>query len=140
MAQKAKPQLIVKTINGENFDLQEKLGKVVIVNFWVSWCLNCHAEIKILKELYSQYHQSGLEIIGVSVDRKKDYKDFAKIAKELNYPSGLFTDIKQTNFEEPTNLPTTYIIDRTGNLINLDILQKDEMSKKDFEKILQQVL
>ncbi len=121
MAQKPQPQLIVKTINGENFDLQEKLGKVVIVNFWVSWCLYCNAEMQILKELYNQYHQSGLEIIGVSVDRKKDYKDFAKIAKELNYPSGLFTDIKQTNFEEPTNLPTTYIIDRTGNLINLDI-------------------
>ena len=140
MAQKGAPQLIIKTINEENFDLKEKLGKVVIVNFWVSWCLNCYAEMRVLKELYNQYHKSGLEIIGVSVDRKKDYKDFIKIAKELNYANGLFIDVRQTNFEEPNNLPATYIIDRNGNLIKSDLLQKSEIGKKDFEEILQQIL
>lgn len=134
------PSLIIKSADGKNFDLEKQLGKVVIVNFWVSWCGECQAEMVVLKELYSQYRSQGLEIVGISIDRKKDRDIFSKISEKLSYPNFMLVDAKANQFGEPNSLPTTYIIDRKGNVVKSDILQQDEISKKDFEKILHQIL
>ena len=79
------PALAVKTFDGENFDLKEKHGKVILVNFWASWCLDCRKEMVILNEIYQEYHEKGLEIIGISIDSKKYSKIALNLARNLPY-------------------------------------------------------
>lgn len=130
------PELSIKSANGKSFSLKNQAGKVVIVSFWISWCLDCRAEMEILKDLYKKYQNQNLEIIGVSFDDKRDRADFIKIASNLNYPNFMAIDAKINQFGEPSAFPTTYIIDKNGNVINSDILEKDKLKIEDFEKIL----
>ncbi|MBS1662860.1 MAG: TlpA family protein disulfide reductase [Bacteroidetes bacterium] len=62
----------LKTPEGENLRLSSLRGQVVLVDFWASWCLPCRASIPHLKELYSQYHKDGLEIVSISIDARDD--------------------------------------------------------------------
>src|ERR1700710_140773 len=62
----------LKTPAGEDLQLSSLKGQYVIVDFWASWCMPCRAAIPHLKELYTKYHESGLEIISVSIDDKQD--------------------------------------------------------------------
>jgi len=54
-----------KTVDGKPFDISEYKGKVVIVDFWATWCGPCLAELPNLKKIYQKYHDRGLEIVGV---------------------------------------------------------------------------
>ncbi len=57
-----------KTIDGKPFDISQYKGKVVIVDFWATWCGPCLAELPNLKKIYEKYHDRGLEIVGVNLD------------------------------------------------------------------------
>jgi thiol-disulfide isomerase/thioredoxin len=57
------PNLVIKTLDGLNFDLEKMRGKVVIVNFWVHWCSNCVTEMMVLDDLYHQYHIKVLKLL-----------------------------------------------------------------------------
>src|SRR5271170_6577500 len=71
----AAPPLHVPTLGGREFDLAALRGKVVIVSFWATWCPPCRAEMLILNAFYRRYHEQGLEVIGLSVDRPHDRSD-----------------------------------------------------------------
>lgn len=134
------PQLIIYSENGKNFDLKNQLGKIVIVNFWVSWCGNCKVEMEILKELRNQYKSQDLEIIGISVDRKKDRDDFLRVAGNLNYPNFAIYDAKVNDFGEPNFLPMSYIIDKRGNSEFIKSSQDRALNKEDFEKFIRKYI
>ena len=93
----------------------------------------------ILQELRNKYSAKDLEIIGVSVDRKKDRDIFTKISAEINYPNFMLIDAKTNQFGEPSSLPTTYIIDKNGDLVNCES-DKQDFTKEDFERILANIL
>lgn len=134
---KAEPVLVITTLDGRNFDLREKLGKVVIVNFWAHWCSECRREMPILEEMYQKYKSQGLEIIGVSIDPKSKRQKVLEIASSFSYPNSMLIDAKKTNFEEPHNIPVTYIFDRSGKLATkLDGAYEDKFMKQNFENIL----
>ena len=63
------PALVVPELNGQSFDLSALRGKVVVINFWATWCQPCRQEMPALSAFYRQYHGQGLEMIGLSADR-----------------------------------------------------------------------
>lgn len=69
---KQQKQLVFKSLKGEHFDLQKSKSQIIIVNFWAYWCPECIAEMAVLNELYEKYHQNGLEIVGLSIDKKRE--------------------------------------------------------------------
>ena len=71
----AAPALVVPELDGQTFDLSALRGKVVIVNFWATWCPPCRKEMPALDAFYRRYHGNGLEMIGVSADRPHDRSD-----------------------------------------------------------------
>ena len=132
---KPKEDLVLTTFAGENFDLKKMRGKVVIVNFWAQWCADCLREMIVLEELYQEYHQRGLEIIGVSIDPKKQKNIVLQRINKTSYPNSMLVDATVSSFAEVTSLPTTYIFDRDGALKNK--LQSDgKLNKKSFEDLL----
>ena len=108
------PALALTTFTGQPFDLSSLKGKVVIVNFWASWCTPCRAEMPMLDNFYRAHHGQGLEVIGVSADRSRDREDAVRLMRDVSYPGGMLGEAKANGFGAPGSLPITYVIDKGG--------------------------
>jgi thiol-disulfide isomerase/thioredoxin len=108
------PAFVAQELNGQTFDLAAQRGKVVIVNFWATWCPPCRKEMPALDAFYRKYRPQGLEMIGVSVDRPRDGTEVHNVMQAFSYPAAISDDAKVNDFGAPTALPVTFIIDRKG--------------------------
>lgn len=114
-------------VNDRPVDMRQHLGKVVIIDFWDTWCGPCRKEIPHFVELYSQYKGKGLEIVGVAFARqgKDAVKQFGSDFK-INYTSALFNEEAQRIFGSPSGIPTTFIIDQNGNIVEKAVGYRDK--------------
>ena len=112
----AAPALVVPELNGQTFDLSAEHGKVVIVNFWATWCPPCREEIPALEAFYRRYHADGLEMIGLSADRPHDRPEVVKVMQSLSYPVAMMDDATVNDFGSPDVLPVTFVVDSGGVL------------------------
>jgi len=131
---KEAPGFVLSGLSGESVSLKDHKGKVVIVNFWATWCPPCRMEIPGMNELYGKLGEKGLIIIGISSD-----PNIATIEKYL--------ESQPINFivlHDPDNrvaekdykvysLPTSYVIDRDGVLIRKIFGAYDWASKESFD-------
>jgi cytochrome c biogenesis protein CcmG, thiol:disulfide interchange protein DsbE len=110
----AAPRLVVTTLDGQTFDLSSMLGKVVLVNYWATWCAPCRKELPTFDAFYHRYHAQGLEMIGISIDFPRDLAKVHKTAKTVSYPAAHAGGITDNGFGTPDNVPITYLIDTEG--------------------------
>lgn len=127
--------LVTPTLNGQIFDLEKMRGKVVVVNFWAEWCTTCLAEMAILDEIYREKNVQGLEIIGVSIDRKKALKNVLKRSAKVSYPNSMLVDATVNNFPEINVIPTTYLFDRNGKPQIITSSEGKVLTTDDFANI-----
>jgi len=113
---RAAPALVIQQLDGQVFDLAALKGKVVLIDFWASWCPPCRAEMAVLDALYRRYHSQGLEMIGVSTDRPRDRAEVQKAMQSFGYPAALLNDAKVNGFGPVTALPLLFVIDPDGVL------------------------
>lgn len=112
----AAPALVVPELDGKAFDLSAQRGKVVIVNFWATWCPPCREEMPALDAFYRRYHGKGVDMIGVSMDRPHDRSDVTKVMQSLSYPAAMMDDATVNDFGPPNVLPVTFVVDGSGVL------------------------
>ena len=124
---KAAPALVITELNGQTFDLAKLRGKVVLVNYWATWCAPCRKDMPKLDAFYRSHHQQNLEIIGISVDRQGDLAKVRKVMASLAYPVAILKDITVDGFGEPEGVPITWIIDADGNVRDRMIDVRDEL-------------
>jgi thiol-disulfide isomerase/thioredoxin len=134
------PTLRTVTFDGKIFDLKEKRGKVVIINFWAKWCGYCRKEMPILDQLYKKYQSSGLEIIGLNLDRKTSQDAAKNFAAQFSYPNSSFFDATEISFDHPLAIPVSYVIDREGRLKAVLQGNEDEADMFRFENVLRPLL
>lgn len=111
---KAAPPLVVTTLGGGTFDLGALHGKTVIVHLWATWCVSCREEMPALDAFYREHRDQGLELICVSLDRRRDLREVEKVAQPFAYPVALWSGAKVNGFSQPEALPLTYVIDDEG--------------------------
>jgi thiol-disulfide isomerase/thioredoxin len=110
------PGFSLTTIGGEKISLDDFKGKVLIVDFWATWCGPCRIEIPGFVELQDRYRDQGLEIIGLSKDDGPDeVKEFYKQFK-MNYPVALAGDGVDQLYGGILGMPTTFLIGRDGRI------------------------
>ncbi len=108
------PTLIVKQLDGTQLDLAGLRGKVVVLNFWATWCPPCRAEMPMLEAFYQKHESEGVTVIGLSADDPHERKAVSRAMLRLTYPAALLVDAKINGFGTPKALPITYIIGPDG--------------------------
>ncbi len=111
---KPAPALVAPELDGQTFDLAALRGKVVIVNFWATWCGPCRAEMPLLNRFYLEHRARGLALVGVSVDDRDDRKEVAEVMRQFAYPAVLAAAARVNGFGPPLAVPMTWIIDPAG--------------------------
>lgn len=127
----------VTLLGGKDFKLSAMKGKVVLVDFWATWCPPCRKEIPLMKKIYEHNKEKGFEIIGVSLDEdEKILKSFIKEKKmdwKISYSGkGWYDDtVKLYNV---SSIPSTWIIDKSGKLRYFDV------HKEGLEKAIEDLI
>jgi thiol-disulfide isomerase/thioredoxin len=106
----------VQDLNGHPLDLTAYRGKVVLLNFWATWCTPCRAEIPNFVQFQDSYGPQGLQIVGLSMDDDaKPVREFYQQFK-MNYPVGMANDKIAQSYGGVLGLPVTFLIGRDGRV------------------------
>jgi peroxiredoxin len=112
------PDFTLLNLEGNRVSLKDYRGKLVFLNFWATWCEPCKKEFPSMEKLYSEYQAKGLTILAVSIDIGKEdaVKAFAD-KMGATFPILLSTKGEITDSYWTWGTPTSYLIDRKGNMI-----------------------
>lgn len=135
------PTFTATTLDGQTIDLAASRGKVVVLNYWATWCTPCRREMPALQRVHEQLESKGLQLIAISTDdaSSKDVQDYAT-SMGLTFP--IVHDLAPHRLENlylVQGLPTTFIIDKKGR-IAAKVMGAREWDgpqyMADFEKLL----
>ncbi len=112
----AAPPTVVTTLDGKSVDLAALKGRVVLIDFWATWCPPCRAEIPHFQALYMKY-QPRLQILGLAMDQDGagTVTAFVK-AQGMTYPVALGTEALGNAYGGIRGIPTTFLIDKQGRI------------------------
>ncbi len=124
---KPAPEVTFKDLDGKDATLAQYKGKVVLVNFWATWCDPCYIEIPWLIEMQQKYEAKGFTVLGISMDEEGKSAVVPFLAKErfnvngqkfpMNYPIVIGNDEVADKFGGLLGYPTSFLISRDGKIV-----------------------
>jgi thiol-disulfide isomerase/thioredoxin len=132
----------LKDLDGKEVSLSQMKGKVVLVNFWATWCEPCRVEIPWLIEMQQKYGAKGFTVLGIAMDdegrsvvapfvQKERFEVAGGDKAQMNYPIVIGNDAAADKFGGLFGYPTSVLIDKDGKQIKriTGIISEDEISK-----------
>jgi len=136
---KPAPNFSLKDADGNAVNLAEYRGKVVLVNFWATWCGPCEAEIPWFIEFEKKYKDRGFAVLGVSMDDDgwKSVRPYVASHK-INYRVVIGSEVVSQQFGEIDSLPTSFVLDRQGRIASNHVGLVDKVDyQNEIVKLLQ---
>ena len=135
---RAAPNFELKDADGQTVKLSDYRGKVVLLNFWATWCGPCKIEIPWFIDFETRYKDRGFAVLGVAMDDEgweivRPYLE----AKKVNYRVVIGNDRLATLYGGVESLPTTFLIDREGKIASVHV---GLVSKSEYANDIQQLL
>ncbi|HEY2148399.1 MAG TPA: TlpA disulfide reductase family protein, partial [Pirellulales bacterium] len=123
-----RPMRIFGTLtDGDRFDASKLEGKVVLVDFWATWCGPCRKELPNVKRNYEKYHARGFEVVGVSLDTDADALQAFLAKEQIRWPVLVGNDQTGAGWETPLaiyygvqSVPTAILVDQQGKVVSLN--------------------
>lgn len=113
------PQIALPDLDGQIWRSDSAQGKVVLINFWASWCAPCVKEVPALVEAQRQWGDHGLQVVGIALDEGEPVRAFAR-RMHINYPVLLAGmdgfDLSQSFGNEILSIPFSVVLDRGGQI------------------------
>ena len=130
------PDFTLKTLDGQEITLFKLKGKVILLDFWATWCVPCRESIPHLIQLYKTYRKNGLEVIGMNVDRG-DMEAVQRFIKSMDipYPITITSQDVERSYGV-TGLPTTILIDKEGKIREKMVGFTSEIAKQMTAKVI----
>jgi thiol-disulfide isomerase/thioredoxin len=140
-APKPAPEVTLKDLDGKDLSLAQYKGKVVLVNFWATWCEPCQVEIPWLIEMQQKYAAKGFTVLGIAMDEEgasvvtpwvqKERFDVNGSKSQMNYPIVIGNDAAADKFGGLFGYPTSLLITRDGKIVQriTGIINEEEISK-----------
>jgi len=110
------PQFQLNSNNGKPLSLADLKGRIVLVNFWASWCGPCRKEMPLLEQLNRQYRSKGVTLVGVNVEPDSAAATDWLKATPVSFPILFDVDSKVSKLYQVEGMPNTVILDRKGNV------------------------
>jgi peroxiredoxin len=135
---KAAPAFTLKDADGKEVKLADLKGKVVLLNFWATWCGPCKIEIPWFMDFEKEYKDQGFAVVGIAMDDEgwEVVKPYVT-DKKINYRIAVGTDKVAEDYGGVDSLPTTYLIDRDGRIATVHI---GLVSKSDYRNDIVELL
>lgn len=121
------PPLRIETAGASEFDLGAMRGKVVLVDFWATWCAPCLEEFPVISKFYRQHHAQGFEVIALSIDKPRNRAKMQRLIEQLPFQAALLSDASRNGFGTPEAVPVSYVIDAQGVVRDKFIAIDDEL-------------
>lgn len=106
------------TFKGEEIDLSNYEGKVILVDFWASWCGPCRIAMPFMAEMYEKYKDNSFVVIAINLDKKKKNAEhyLKKLDSKINFPIIWDKEAKYPEIFQIEAMPTSFLIDREGKI------------------------
>jgi cytochrome c biogenesis protein CcmG/thiol:disulfide interchange protein DsbE len=131
------PDFTLTTFDGTIFRLSEQRGKVVVINFWASWCIPCRDEAPILQSVWERYRERGVILVGVTyLDSESASLDFIQ-EFGISYFNGPDIGSSITRDYRITGVPETFVVDQNGDLVEAIIAP---ITAGQLDRILERLL
>jgi thiol-disulfide isomerase/thioredoxin len=134
---KPAPNLKAKTIAGTDVDLASLHGKVILLDFWATWCLPCQRELPNLEKLHREFRGQGLVVVGLNVGENQSAVEKFLGKTQLSYPIALVEEGAEVVASMAVNaFPTVVLIDREGKVASYEVGARGEAAlRADLEKL-----
>ena len=122
----AAPDFALSSLSGGTVRLADLRSKVVLVNFWATWCVPCRMEMPALEALYQRYKDAGLVVLAINLDTLSSASVEAFVKEvAVTFPIVLDPAWSTAKLYQVRGLPTTYLIDRAGNVVVREVGERD---------------
>lgn len=123
-------------LDGSSVDWSALSGKVVVLEFWGSWCPFCARQNPVLDRFYREHQTRGLEVITISLDKTKDAAIAYMKKGGYAFKAGMATAAWDGIYKQRKGLPQLFVIDRTGRLVMIEIRELMEEDIRDIARFL----